>query len=132
MGPRHRDEDVYAHLNDILAQKDEQISELKRDVATYALQSSALHGRLLATVDALDRAKLQHADELAAERGVRKNLNVQLRAHILAREEAEAERDDLRSAVLELVEKGTLFSVRPAPVSACGTGGDSADTFDVT
>ncbi|KAI0060264.1 hypothetical protein BV25DRAFT_1993065 [Artomyces pyxidatus] len=104
MGPAHTSPPP-VDLLAILAQKDRQIAELDLQVEAYVSRTSKLQIRLTATLDALDELKQQQHEELRAVQLSRKALDVKLRLSEHAREAVEAERDSLRDAVLQLIEK---------------------------
>jgi hypothetical protein len=90
-----------------LSRKNAQIASLELQLKASDSRLSALHARLLSTLDALDALRLSHAEELQEEVRARGELGSKLRRHRHGMRALEGERDSLRDAVLQLVEKGT-------------------------
>ena len=67
-----------------------------------------LQSRLLSTLDTLDARHRSHEQELSAVEGDRNRLKVKLQQYSEFVKSAELERDDMRDAVIRLIEKGRL------------------------
>jgi hypothetical protein len=87
-----------------------QIAELKLERDALASHASGLQSRLLSTIDILDATRIDHAHELATERRIQHDLHLRIAAARKALEDAEMARDDMRDAVLQLIEKGARAS----------------------
>lgn len=83
-----------------------QISQLEAQVRAYAARTSHIQNRLLATFDVLDNIQYSHAAELTSETRAKERLSDKLDRYIDVVQAAEMEKDDLRDAVNQLVEKG--------------------------
>jgi len=83
-----------------------QISYLENQVQAYISQTSHIQTRLLSTLDTLDAMQVLHNRELAAETHAKERLSDKLDRYIGFVQAAEVEKDDLRDAVVQLVEKG--------------------------
>ncbi|KAH7930196.1 hypothetical protein BV22DRAFT_1028714 [Leucogyrophana mollusca] len=83
----------------------EQIAALENRLGAYSARASHTQARLLATFDLLDALRSQHALELSSEREAKHKLSQDLdRSRTYARA-LEAERDDLKDAVDQLIQK---------------------------
>ncbi|KAH7911086.1 hypothetical protein BJ138DRAFT_32881 [Hygrophoropsis aurantiaca] len=88
-----------------LQSKDDQISELQRNLEAFSAQASHTQTRLLRTFDCLGALRLQHQVELSSELKVNAKLRHDLdRCRIHARA-VEVERDELKDAVEELIQR---------------------------
>lgn len=72
----------------------------------YIARTSVLQSRLLSTLDTLDVIQSGQNNELDAMTQTNKRLNDKLLRYSAVVKMAELERDDMRDAVLKLVEKG--------------------------
>ena len=79
-------------------------------------RTAQLQARVLATFDALDALQLAHATELAGERREQARLRDKLRGYDVALRAAEDERDSMREAVVQLIEKGAPRAQDPRVV----------------
>jgi len=70
------------------------------------ISTSHIQTRLLSTLDTLDALQVSHNRELAAETHAKERLSEKLDRYIGFVQAAEVEKDDLRDAVVQLVEKG--------------------------
>ncbi|KXN86487.1 hypothetical protein AN958_10021 [Leucoagaricus sp. SymC.cos] len=98
-------EGYYHDLDNLLAQKDEEIDRLNATIVVYSSRTSNLQTRLLHTLDALDENRRRHTDEVKDLDQKYIRLDRRLRKHKKALATYEAERDDLKESVLELCEK---------------------------
>ncbi|KAF8171509.1 hypothetical protein BJ912DRAFT_1082227 [Pholiota molesta] len=92
-------------LDGLLAEKDEKIAILEHHIQGYVGRLSLLQSRLLATLDTLDVIQTHHAQELGNAIRNQTILREKLDEYIKVVRAAELERDDMRDAVLKLVEK---------------------------
>jgi hypothetical protein len=90
---------------------DPQIAYLECQVQAYISRTSHIHARLLSTLDTLDSLQASHNLELVSEANAKERLSGKLHRYIDFVREAEVEKDDLRDAVIQLVEKGGFRSV---------------------
>jgi len=81
---------------------------LETRIQAYITRVSQLQTRLLSTLDTLDQVKNSQAQELIPVERENARLKAQLNRYLAVVKAAEAERDDLRDAVLRLIEKGML------------------------
>ncbi|KAI0028892.1 hypothetical protein K488DRAFT_73397 [Vararia minispora EC-137] len=95
------------------------LEELKLERDAWASRASVLQARLLSTIDALSSASIKHEQEIADAQRMQDALHVRVSAARAALATSEAERDDMRDAVLQLVEKGAL---RPLALAAALIG----------
>lgn len=72
----------------------------------YNTRTSHIQSRLLSTLDTLDAVQSSHVEELDSERRAREVLHDRLGRYIDIANVSETEKDDLRDAVIKLVEKG--------------------------
>lgn len=72
-------------------------------------RSSHLQSRLTSVLDGMETLQHTHEQELAKERDAKQRLNIKLERLVEYTQAVEEERDELRDAVLALVEKGSLF-----------------------
>jgi hypothetical protein len=84
------------------------IAILQHHIQGYVGRLSLLQSRLLATLDTLDVIQTHHAQELGNAIRNQTILREKLDEYIKVVRAAELERDDMRDAVLKLVEKGVL------------------------
>jgi len=91
----------------VLSRKNAQIASLELQLKASDSRLSTLQARLLSTLDVLDALRLSHAAELQDEARARTDLSNKLRRYKHSMRALEGERDGLRDAVLQLVEKGT-------------------------
>ncbi|TFK52119.1 hypothetical protein OE88DRAFT_1508222 [Heliocybe sulcata] len=106
MGPGLRKTRVDdSQLTALLDAKDTQIARLELESRAFAARASHLRTRLLATLDTLDSQHLHHRHELSDFEHKLTSLRAKLSKAVARAREAEAERDDMREAVVELVEK---------------------------
>ena len=82
------------------------ISLLESHSSTYTAHISVLQNRLLAAFDTLDSTQNVHAQELAALKEQMARLKEQLDHYVYLFKDVETERDDMRDAIMQLVEKG--------------------------
>jgi len=82
------------------------IEILESRIQAYTTRVSQLQTRLLSTLDALDQVKSLQEQELVPVEHENALLKAQLHQYLAVVKAAEAERDDMRDAVLKLVEKG--------------------------
>jgi hypothetical protein len=75
-------------------------------VQAYIARTSILQSRLFSTLDTLDVIQSGQNNELDAMEQTNKRLNDKLLRYSAVVKMAELERDDMRDAVLKLVEKG--------------------------
>ncbi|KAF8160027.1 hypothetical protein B0H34DRAFT_705875 [Crassisporium funariophilum] len=95
-------------LASVIEEKDEEISVLETRLRAYIAKTSLLQNRLLSTLDTLDVIQNAHNEELDAVSRTKNRLKDKLDRYIDVVKVAELERDDLRDAVLKLVEKVEL------------------------
>ncbi|KAF8958673.1 hypothetical protein BDZ97DRAFT_1761909 [Flammula alnicola] len=93
------------YLEGRLAQKEEEIALLESRLQAYTGRLSLLQSRLLSTLDTLDVIQNSQAQELSSLLRTRNRLQEQLDSYIKVVRAAELERDDMRDAVMKLVEK---------------------------
>jgi hypothetical protein len=86
-----------------------QINNLKAQVEAHKTKTGLLQQRLASALASLDYVQNQHLLELASEQLQRKHAEAKLRRYIDVVQAAEAERDDLRDAVMKLVVKGAFL-----------------------
>jgi hypothetical protein len=79
-------------------------------------RTSHLQTQLLSALDTLDASRTSHAHELASEIRTRADISDKLARYVAVVRAVESERDDLKDAVTQLVEKGGC----PGPVFASG------------
>ena len=84
----------------------ERIATLELELDAYAAHASGLQARLLSTLDALQQARLEHAEELDSARRREEALEARAAAARKVASDAEAAQEDMRAGVLLLVEKG--------------------------
>jgi ERCC4-type nuclease len=114
-------------LSQELAQKDEQVSflfpfhpsslthtssqiaSLESRIQAHTQRTTHIHTRLLSTLDTLDAIQYTHAQEMSAVVKGKKRAEEALKRYVGVVKSAEVERDDMRDAVLKLVEKGALY-----------------------
>ncbi|CAA7269861.1 unnamed protein product [Cyclocybe aegerita] len=96
---------VRTQLEDILARKDDETLLLESRVQAYIARTSLLQTRLLSTLDTLDAQQAAHARELAALARDRERLKAKVHRYAEVVRIKEEERDDMRDAVLKLIEK---------------------------
>jgi len=72
----------------------------------YIARTSILQTRLITTLDTLDLLQRRHAEELASFTADRDRMKTQLQRYTDVVKSAESERDDMRDAVIKLIEKG--------------------------
>ncbi|KAF8812890.1 hypothetical protein BYT27DRAFT_7335353 [Phlegmacium glaucopus] len=104
------------HSEELLVQKDREIAALETQVQAYIAKTSILQTRLLSTLDTLDVIQSGQNKELDAMAQTNRRLKDKLHWYNAAVKTAELERDDMRDAVLRLVEKVELsndFSMWP-------------------
>ncbi|TFK39645.1 hypothetical protein BDQ12DRAFT_63224 [Crucibulum laeve] len=92
-------------LTSLLAEKNEQILQLEAKIQAYNARTSHIQTRLLSTLDTLDLMQNTHAEELKSLAQEKRQLEVKLGQYVQIVKSAETERDDMRDAVLQLVEK---------------------------
>ncbi|KAF9038129.1 hypothetical protein BJ165DRAFT_423534 [Panaeolus papilionaceus] len=90
----------------LVDEKDHQIVQLKLALQTQITRNSLIHSRLLATLDSLDLQQLTHHDEVMELKKARDLLKARLARYIGVVETTEAEKNDMRDAVLQLVQRG--------------------------
>ncbi|KAJ3507691.1 hypothetical protein NLJ89_g6165 [Agrocybe chaxingu] len=88
-----------------LAKKDDEILLLETRIQAYIARTSLLQTRLLSALDTLDAQQAVHAKELLALAQDRERLKAKVRRYAEVVTTAEEERDDMRDAVLKLIEK---------------------------
>ncbi len=86
-----------------------QVALLESHVQAYIVRTSMLQSRLLSTLDELDARDRSHERELSAVEADRHRLKVKLQQYLEFVKSAELERDDMRDAVIRLIEKGRLM-----------------------
>ncbi|KAK0431964.1 hypothetical protein EV421DRAFT_127598 [Armillaria borealis] len=89
----------------ITTEKDRQIHRLQVLVQAHTVRTSLIQERLGATQRALNTLQTIHTEELAAERQTSETLRKKLIAYQERARAAEMERDDMRAAVSELVDR---------------------------
>ncbi|KII87034.1 hypothetical protein PLICRDRAFT_55093 [Plicaturopsis crispa FD-325 SS-3] len=94
---RNRDTDI--------AEKNKQIANLETQIEAHIARTSHLHARLLSTLDALDDVQAHYAHDVASLRRTKDRLSDKLDRYITFVNTIEDEKDDMRDAVLKLVEK---------------------------
>ncbi|KAA1475570.1 hypothetical protein DENSPDRAFT_910193 [Dentipellis sp. KUC8613] len=115
MGPAHtttHDSD----LSKIVRDQRKHIAHLELQLRAHECRASQLQERLLVTLDTLDATQLAHTQELMAEQREKEKLAHTVHVYAQSLRSVEAERDDLRDAVAQLVEKVDLcndFSLWP-------------------
>ncbi|EPQ56773.1 hypothetical protein GLOTRDRAFT_121105 [Gloeophyllum trabeum ATCC 11539] len=100
-GKKYRLEEVLP----LLEEKDAKIARLELEVQAFAARASHMQGRFLSTLDALDELEAKHRLELDESQQEIHQLRTNLSRYIARVEAAESERDDMRDAVMQLVEK---------------------------
>jgi len=93
-------------LGALIEEKDARIERLELEVQAFAARASHIQSRFLATLDTLDELQEKHRLELSEMTEEITALRAKLSRYVSRVKEAEAERDDMREAVVELVEKG--------------------------
>ncbi|KAF8883482.1 hypothetical protein CPB84DRAFT_1734660 [Gymnopilus junonius] len=93
------------HLEGLLAEKEEKIRLLEGHTFSYSARISVLQSRLLTALDTLDSVRVSHAQEVSTLEEKVAHLEDQLHRYNHFAKEAEKEMDDMRDAVMELVEK---------------------------
>ena len=83
-----------------------QIEKLGVLIQAYRARISHIQTRLLSTFDILHELRSSHARELSSETRAKERLSDKLDLYVDVVKAAEIERDDLKDAVLQLVEKG--------------------------
>jgi hypothetical protein len=83
-----------------------QIEYLESQLQAHIARASLIQSRLLSTLDTLDALQTSHNLELASETQAKQRLSEKLDRYIDFVQAAEIEKDDLRDAVIQLVEKG--------------------------
>ncbi|KAI0782645.1 hypothetical protein C8Q75DRAFT_498935 [Abortiporus biennis] len=84
---------------------EEKISLLEAQLQAYASRTSILQSKLLAALDALDEAQVIHNRELERERRTQDRLCARLDSCVFHLRKVEKDRDDLRDAASQLVER---------------------------
>ncbi|KAF9480384.1 hypothetical protein BDN70DRAFT_877644 [Pholiota conissans] len=92
-------------FDELLAEKDDKIAALENRILGYVGRLSVFQSRLLATLDTLDVIQNNQAQERADAVRNQASMQARLDEYIKVVREAELERDDMRDAVLKLVEK---------------------------
>ncbi|VDC02948.1 unnamed protein product [Peniophora sp. CBMAI 1063] len=90
--------------NDVIALT-ERVATLELELDAYAAHASGLQSRLLSTLDTLQQARLEHAEELEAARRREEVWESRVAAARQVAADAEAAQEDMRAGVLLLVEK---------------------------
>jgi hypothetical protein len=83
-----------------------QMAYVENQLQTYISRTSYIQARLLSTLDALDALQALHNRELASEIHAKRRLSDKLDRYINFVHAMETEKEDLRDAVVQLVEKG--------------------------
>ncbi|PBK91857.1 hypothetical protein ARMGADRAFT_1081275 [Armillaria gallica] len=99
----------------ITTEKDRQIHRLRVLVQVHTVRTSLIQEQARATQDELITLRAVHAKELAAERRISETLRKQLVASQECARAAEMERDDMREAVNELVDRDPAEPLPDAP-----------------
>ncbi|KAL4244126.1 hypothetical protein ABKN59_009443 [Abortiporus biennis] len=84
---------------------EEKISLLEAQLQAYASRTSILQSKLLAALDVLDEAQVIHNRELERERRTQDRLCARLDSCVFHLRKVEKDRDDLRDAASQLVER---------------------------
>ncbi|PPR06296.1 hypothetical protein CVT24_001102, partial [Panaeolus cyanescens] len=100
-----RRESYHTSTSQSVNEKDQQIIQLRLALQTQITRNSLIHNRLLAALDALDLQQLTHHDEITELKKSRDILKARLARYITIVEATEAEKNDMRDAVLQLVQK---------------------------
>lgn len=87
-----------------------QIETLELQIQAYAAFTSHIQGRLLAALDAINDLKSIHTRELASTTQTNAKLVRKLARYQEKLNTVDIERDDLRDAVVQLVEKGEVVA----------------------
>jgi esterase/lipase len=82
------------------------ISRLELQLKAQAARASLLHSRLAATQNALDVERVKHAEDLMAEQVAKNKLQQKLFTYHQHVKNVEQEKDELRDAVAEFLQKG--------------------------
>ncbi len=85
-----------------------QIATLELQLKAQEARASLLQSHLSSTLDAMETLKFTHDRNLAAEVKAKHQLNIKLNQFTEYNQAVEKDRDELRDAVLSLVEKGGL------------------------
>lgn len=72
----------------------------------YSARASTAHTRLLKTIDVLDALRSQHALEISAEEEAKTKLMQEVNGWRSVVKNLEAEKDELKDVVEDLIEKG--------------------------
>lgn len=86
-------------------EKDDHIAYLESQIQAHAARASHINTRLLSTLDTLDVLQAAHDKELASEVRAKERLGVKLDRYIDFTRASEVEKEDMKEAVLLLVEK---------------------------
>ncbi|KAF9223927.1 hypothetical protein BS17DRAFT_781436 [Gyrodon lividus] len=106
MGPSRKDQRLTQdEVTTLLQNKDDQIASLESRLEAYSARASTAHIRLLKTIDALDALRTQHALETSAEEQAKMRLLHQVDRWRSTAKTLEVERDELKDAVEDLIEK---------------------------
>lgn len=72
----------------------------------YVARSSMLQSRLLSTLDSLDVLQRTHQEELSSITTERDGMKMELQRYVETVKTAESKQNDMRDAVMKLIEKG--------------------------
>lgn len=82
------------------------ISRLELQLKTQTARASLLQSRLAATQSALDVERIKYAEDLRAEQIAKNKLQQKLFMYYQHVKNVEEEKDELRGAVMEFLQKG--------------------------
>jgi hypothetical protein len=91
---------------------------LEAQLEAHKLKTSLLQQKLRSALDTLNHLQSQHSQELQEEKWKRQQEELKLRRYVDIVQAAEAERDDCREAVMELVLKGMYIDTAVDTTSA--------------
>lgn len=97
---------ILRSIHPILINFRAQIAYLESQIQAHAARASHINTRLLSTLDTLDVLQAAHDKELASEVRAKERLGVKLDRYIDFTRSSEIEKEDMKEAVLLLVEKG--------------------------
>ncbi|KAF7969813.1 hypothetical protein HWV62_25934 [Athelia sp. TMB] len=99
-------------------EKDERIAYLESQIQAHAARASHINTRLLSTLDTLDVLQAKHDRELASEVRAKERMSLKLDRYMDYTRSSEMEKEDMKEAVLLLVEKEPLNGPLHHPIQS--------------
>ncbi|EIN09390.1 hypothetical protein PUNSTDRAFT_43801 [Punctularia strigosozonata HHB-11173 SS5] len=101
------------HVHSLIHLVFEQLASLSHLAEAHMARSSRLHARLLFTLDTLDTLQIAHEEELRSHIATNRALMEALERSTCFIKDLEAQKDDLKDAVLRLVDRDPINSALP-------------------